>query len=650
MEERNKGGWRPPPELGGTHQASGSVPGGGGGPLGSSLRALLNSRPGRVGVVNRAGDPYPLPLPPSFRDGLIAVAKGLKPSSSKAGMPSGLQINRSNKKECVLKACTLAWGGLQVLALNTSRGFTTVATIDEVRNPLKKKVLSCLLSNSECFVRGDGLSKDVVLRPEVPWRSRISDLSVGYTGEVLEKARWLSWAQVEPGLPPVGKGGLLWAPDFCDGWVAEHLNNANLSRIPDELIENDLPYATVRATQKEWNKIGSEMVKRGVACIIEPGDVATFKGKMILNGAFGVIKPNKWVGDRSDNRPVLRLIMDFRAANSVHRMLPGSVSSLVGAAKWQGFCLNENEVLMASGDDLVSAFYLFKLPSCWSRYFSFRKPIPRGELGLDGNPEDLVYIASQVLPMGWGAAVTIMQSMHRNMALLSLALPEEREIHRERGLPQKLTGEISEYWNLYVDDLTILEVVSEKWLDHHNEGGLGESHLKSSMEAAYRELGVPYSREKASSRELRCEKLGALLDGKRGRLGITTARSLDFISLCIFIMGEEKVPTKWRQIFLGKFVHLVQFRRPIFSMVLHSWERVAHFNSGGPLTGKEVDEWFLLCMVLPMYYSDLAAKVSGRVACSWRSVLQHRPDPTGEAGSICESPKGDWSQALDHHF
>ena len=208
------------------------------GPLGSSLRALLNSPPGRAGVVNRAGDPYPLPLPPSFRYGLMAVAKGLKQKNFGAGMPPGLQINRSNKRECVLKACTLAWGGLQVLALNTSRGVTTVATIDEVRNPLKKKVLSCLLSNAECFMQGDGLSKDVVLRPEVPWRSRISDLSVGYTGEVLEKARWLSWAQVEPGLPPVGKGGLLWAPDFCDGWVAEHLTNANLSRIPDELIED----------------------------------------------------------------------------------------------------------------------------------------------------------------------------------------------------------------------------------------------------------------------------------------------------------------------------------------------------------------------------------------------------------------------------
>ena len=94
---------------------------------------------------------------------------------------------------------------------------------------------------------------------------------------------------------------------------------------------------------------------------------------MILNGAFGVVKPNKWVGEPALNKPVLRLIMDFRAANAVHRMLPGAVGSLVGASKWQGFCLKDGEVLLSSGDDLVAAFYLFRLPKCWSRYFAFRR-------------------------------------------------------------------------------------------------------------------------------------------------------------------------------------------------------------------------------------------------------------------------------------
>ena len=63
-------------------------------------------------------------------------------------------------------------------------------------------------------------------------------------------------------------------------------------------------------------------------------------------------------------------------------------------------------------------------------------------------------------------------------------------------------------------------------------------------------------------------------------------------------------------------------------MVVHSWERVARFHGAGPLTALEVDEWFLLCMVLPLYYSDLKAKVTGRVTCSDAS-------PTG--GGVCYS-------------
>ena len=60
---------------------------------------------------------------------------------------------------------------------------------------------------------------------------------------------------------------------------------------------------------------------RGIATVIPEQDVATVNGEKVLNEAFGVVKPNRWV----DGQPVLRLIMDFRAANVLHRSLPGSV-------------------------------------------------------------------------------------------------------------------------------------------------------------------------------------------------------------------------------------------------------------------------------------------------------------------------------------
>ena len=194
------------------------------------------------------------------------------------GWYSAMQATQSNE-------CELAWWGLVVFSLNSSGGFTT--RIGEARGPLQKEVLSALLVDACRFVSGDGLSKEVVRGPEVCWSARISDLSWSYSGEVCEKARWLTWPQVEPGLPPPGKGACLFAPDFCDEWVGKHLLNAELSRLDDSDVVDPLPHAVVRATQSEWETIGRALLERGVATVIEEKDIATCRGQKILNGAFG---------------------------------------------------------------------------------------------------------------------------------------------------------------------------------------------------------------------------------------------------------------------------------------------------------------------------------------------------------------------------
>ena len=578
--------------------------------LGVSLRRLLSSPMGEVGIGRQKQQGlYPLPLPMEAREALKAFLE---------------QSMHTRRRKTAWRQCELAWWGLVILSLNSSGGFTTQVGI--ARGPLQKEVLAALWTDVGRFVLGDGLSNEVVRGPDVAWSVRIPDLSVSYCGDVCEKARWLTWPQVEPGLPPVGKGGCLFAPDFCDEWVGKHLMDAELSRLDDSDVVEPLPFAVVRATQAEWETIGRALLERGVATVIEEKDIAVCRGEKILNGAFGVVKPGKWVGDPAQNKPVLRLIMDFRCANSVHRMLPGAVDSLVGPSKWQGLTLGPDEVLLSSGDDLVACFYLFRIPFSWSKYFAFRKPITRQALGLPGKPMELVYLASQVLPMGWAAAVTVVQHIHRHLALGEDRLPEGREIHRQRPLPEKAVWDDCMYWNLYIDDLTLLEVVDAFKVD--SKGKVSRSPWQLGMEESYDSLGVPFSKEKATSRELVCEKLGALLDGKVGRLGVTTKRAIDFISLALFLISSEKVPTKWVQIMLGKYVHLLQFRRPLFSLVRLLWRRVGRFNAGACLGPDDVDEVFRLVFTLPLCYTDLRAQVSGRVTCS---------DASETGGGICAS-------------
>ena len=116
----------------------------------------------------------------------------------------------------------------------------------------------------------------------------------------------------------------------------------------------DVPRLRVHANQD----IAWELYDRGVVEPVESPLVV--KGRELVNGAFGVAKPNKHL---ADDRPVLRLIMDFRAVNSVTRLLEGDIRSLTSAPSLQHIALPEGKLLRLSADDLCAALYLFVLRS-----------------------------------------------------------------------------------------------------------------------------------------------------------------------------------------------------------------------------------------------------------------------------------------------
>ena len=107
--------------------------------------------------------------------------------------------------------------------------------------------------------------------------------------------------------------------------------------------------------------------------------------------------------------------MDFRAINSVTEVITGDVRSLAGAPSLQHIVLPEGKVIRMSADDLVAAFYLFRLPSDWSRMMCFSMKVGWRCLGVDR--DGTVHVGATVLPMGWASAVGILQHAHRRLAL-----------------------------------------------------------------------------------------------------------------------------------------------------------------------------------------------------------------------------------------
>ena len=319
--------------------------------------------------------------------------------------------------------------------------------------------------------------------------------------------------------------------ELCEGEVQRLLLHPEEALLEGLDLPVKMPKPKVMAEDEEWEKIGAELYSRGLVRPVE--QCAQLDGRKILNGAFGVVKPNKAT---PSGKEVLRLIMDFRACNAVTKIIEGDVRTLASAPALQHVVMPSGSVLRLSAEDLVSAFYLFSLPEDWSQ-LCFEKKVKWKSLGED-RPGS-TWIGACVLPMGWSSAVGVMQHAHRRLALRSpfqggAGLVPEMEVRKDTTFPV-LEVEGSAIWSLYLDDTNILELIDKK-VAKRLEGKPSDEQLR--LRAAYTHWGIPYSAEKAKE----SEKLGAIIDGERGLLRAATRRAVESIALGCCMIQKEYTP------------------------------------------------------------------------------------------------------------
>eukprot|EP00435_Cladocopium_sp_Y103_P065934 s1385_g28.t1 len=507
----------------------------------------------------------------------------------------------------------LIWHGLVVTFLNFlwSGGVAKSRVPSGEPTKAQRMAQERLWETVKDFVDDTSEVKEKVPRsPEMgDWGTKLGDVRISYHGEVVEKAQRLTLDQILPGLPPSGFGGSVPLIELCDGELKERLEDALGNLLPEEELPDDLPTPKVHASPEQWELIVQELHKRGLVVPVE--DPVRVRGKMILNGAFGVPKPGKFL---EDERAVLRLIMDFRCTNTATRILTGDVGTLSGAAALQHVVLPEGQVLRVSADDLVAAFYLFGLPKEWSRLMCFRGAVRWSVLGIDKPGE--VHVGAAVLPMGWASAVGVLQHAHRRLALRSplrggAGLIPALEVRRDAIFPD--LGLAESLWSLYLDDTSLLELMEKKVAESLQDKP-SEEQLR--LRKAYEHWGIPVSEGKALVRASTGEKLGAVLDGDKGLLKGATRRALETLSLGFWLMRQELVPRKALQVFLGREVHTMQFRRPLFGTFDYLWKEVSEGEVMRDLSVKSVEEILLAGMCQPMRVTNLRAKVSDLVTAS----------------------------------
>jgi len=179
------------------------------------------------------------------------------------------------------------------------------------------------------------------------------------------------------------------------------------------------------------------------------------------------------------------------------------------------------------------------------------------------------------------------------------------------------------------------------------------------VRASYRRLGLPLKESKSVVGELVVERLGILRDGARGWLGSAPVRLLDNMALGLTLLSKPWVRKLALQVFLGREVHMLQMRRPLFSIYGQIWQDVARGGSTLRLSMSAVDEMLVALCTMAVRGTSLRAQIHPTATCSDASeqgcgvcrsagltpvgstaVASLRRDPTGGGGDSLQGVLG----------
>eukprot|EP00435_Cladocopium_sp_Y103_P023470 s1361_g5.t1 len=212
--------------------------------------------------------------------------------------------------------------------------------------------------------------------------------------------------------------------------------------------------------------------------------------------------------------------------------------------------------------------------------------------------------------MGWLSSVSLMQEISDHL-LLQNDFPADSQIARHRPLPLWMTGLLREarankraWWHVYLDNYAGGQIVD--WDETAVEG----ERLHQLAEEAWREAQVMSSEKKRKRGVLEAEELGALVSGKTKTIGASPQRFLRLIHATLWVLSRKHLAKKHVQVLAGRWVHVLQFRRPGMSFLEAIWEFISSKKFNATLVVKVRRElWMCVCAV-PLLHTNLGAGIS----------------------------------------
>lgn len=432
---------------------------------------------------------------------------------------------------------------------------------------------------------------------------------VSYTGEEISQPFPVSVEQIKKGLPPVGHGGSIPVVDFLKGRTKFLVLNPEETLLPEEKREPIPLQAKVHIQRGQEVAVFELLRERGIIRWVPEETVFCTPRGPVLNGLFGVVKPNKYT---ESNLPVLRVIMNLVPTNSLFKVIQGDIGFLPNAASWIPLVVAEGSELFLSQGDMSSAFYLFRVPPCWERFLCFNFSTSGGPISLD--PNKRYRPACVVLPMGWASSVGIMQQLTREI-LLTKGLPESQELKKSAPLPAWFTQVLNDsdedhaWWQVYLDNFLAGERVT----------GTASSlnvALQGAAMKAWGDAGVLTAEDKQVLDSPQVVELGIRVDGKHGLLGASPERLLKTIWASAYMLGRTRWDRKLTQVVLGRWIFILQFRRAAMGILSRSWEVLERpWPVPTKVAQMEKEVLALMCLA-PLLQVDMRCDYDGSFTCS----------------------------------
>eukprot|EP00438_Fugacium_kawagutii_P012906 Skav224010 [mRNA] locus=scaffold2932:91460:93807:+ [translate_table: standard] len=439
---------------------------------------------------------------------------------------------------------------------------------------------------------------------------------VNYQGEEVGVCHKLTLRQVLPALPPAEHGASIRAVDFLCEHSAYLMNNPEESILPDDGRTLPKLKGIIHAEPSEMKAIAQELVCRGVCGWIDLENVACYRGERILNGMFGVEKPSKI----QTGEPILRLIMNLVPSNAILRQFTGATKNLPSITSWLSTVVSGEETIRFWQSDMCNAFYLFRIPQQWEPYLSFNH-IEEYQHEITGEIRKRA-LTCRVLPMGWLSSVSIMQEISERILQVG-SLDMTAQLVRNKPLPQWMVGIVKEarrtsrlWWHIYLDNFAAGQIISDQ-----SDLNAGES-LHQSAELAWSTAGVVSSEKKRASAISQVEELGAYVDGESGFMGGSPHRMLTLVQMTLWLIDQPRLSKKLVQVIAGRWVHVMQFRRPTMSIFEQLWKFTTKGFVKQKLELATRRELLLAVMLFPLMHTGLKTPISNLITASDASTKE----------------------------